>query len=88
MAQQSEIAQLKQRIAELERQQEITRATNGTTGQQGAWYGFNEFCFTFRLGRTKLNTLIKRGLVEVDTRGSFIAKNGQRRGNFLYRWVA
>ena len=84
---QNKTAELEQRIVELEKQLEITRATNGT-GQQGAWYGFNEFCFTFRVGRTKLNTLIKRGLVEVDTRGSFIAKNGQRRGNFLYRWVA
>lgn len=85
---QSKTMEHEQRIAELERQLESMRATNGTTGQQGAWYGFNEFCFTFRVGRTKLKSLVERGLVEVNTDNSFICKNGQRRGNFLYRWAA
>ena len=85
---QSKTAELEQRIAELEKQLESRKATESAQQPAGRWYGFNEFSFTFRIQRAKLDALIKRGLVEVDRTNATTDKRGRIHGRFLYRWAA
>ena len=73
MTEAQETAILK-RLEELEK-----RVRNADAEKTQTWYSASEFFYTFRMGRTRLNSLIRSGVVEVKK----ISTN-----RYLYRWVA